>query len=143
LADQLPFLPSQLLAAYAFVLTLAGFLDDAQAEASIGYEQALAGHAHEAGALWAMLLGRVLLARGQVHQASRLLQEGAARFAELDPVGYLPLCLALLAQARGQAGDPAGAERALTRADAARRPGVTIFEADLRLAQAWAAAAGG
>jgi DNA-binding NarL/FixJ family response regulator len=143
LADQLPFLPGQLLAAYTLVLTLAGFLDDAEVEATSGYEQALADRAVEASALWAMVLGRVLLARGAVVRACLLLRESAALFAEVDPVGYLPLCLAFLAQARAQAADPAGAEQALAQAEAARRPGVRIFDADLGLAAAWTAVAGG
>jgi len=49
--------------------------------------QTLAEHAPEASALWAMLLGRVLLGRGAINRACVLLQEGAALFAELDPVG--------------------------------------------------------
>jgi DNA-binding CsgD family transcriptional regulator len=142
-AEQLPFLPGQLLAAYTVVLTLAGFLDDAEAEATRGYEAALAGHAQEAGALWAMLLGRALLSRGHVQQATRLLRESAALYGELDPVGYLPLCLAFLAQARAQAADPSGAEQALARAEAVRRPGVRIFDSEFALAHAWAAAAAG
>jgi DNA-binding CsgD family transcriptional regulator len=143
LAEHLPFLPSQLLAAYTLVLTLGGLLDDAEAEATTGYQQALGGHAQETAALWAMLLGRVLFSRGQVQQASKLLRESSALFAECDPVGYLPLCLAFLAQARGHASDPAGAERALARAETVRRPGVRIFDADFALAHAWAAAGSG
>ena len=143
LAYELPFLPSQLLAAYSLALTLAGRLDDAEAEAREGYERALADHAHDASALWAKMLGRVHLARGAVRTACTLLQEAAAKFAELDAIGFGALCLAFLSHARALAADRHGAEQALARAEATLRPGTHIFDADLGIARAWTVAAGG
>jgi DNA-binding CsgD family transcriptional regulator len=143
LAEELPFLPSQLLAAYSLVLTLAGYLEEATAEAKQGYEGALADHAHDASALWAMMLARAQLGQGAIRKACSLLQEGAALFADVDSIGFGPLCLAFLAQARAVAGEPSGAQTALIRAEASCRPGIRIFDADLGLARAWTSAAAG
>jgi ATP/maltotriose-dependent transcriptional regulator MalT len=103
----------------------------------------LAGHAHEDTALWAMMLGRVRLGRGALRRASSLFLEGAALFGDVDPVGFGPLCLAFLSQARALGGDHTGAGAALARAEAARRSDIRIFDADFGLARAWTAAASG
>jgi DNA-binding CsgD family transcriptional regulator len=143
LGDELPFLPAQLLAGYSLALILAGRLNEAQDEAKRGYERALADRAGEPGALWAMMLGRALLSRGTLRKACSLLLEGAALYTEPDPAGFGPLCLAFLSQACAQAGEPPDAERALARAQEGLRPGFRIFDAELGLAAAWTAVAGG
>jgi ATP/maltotriose-dependent transcriptional regulator MalT len=143
LSDELPFLPSHLLATYAFSLALTGRLGDAHEEALHGYDQALADRSHEPLALWAMVLGRVLLGQGTLGRARSLLQEAAAMYIESDPVGLGTVCLAILSQACAQLGERAMAERALAQAHAMHRPAFRIFDAELGLASAWTAVAAG
>jgi len=143
LADELPFVASQLFAAHALALTLAGQLGDVHQQAQFEYERALVNRAHEPLALWAMVLGRVLLGQGALHRARSLLQEAAALYAESDPVGLGTVCLALLAQACAQSGERAAAEQALARARATHRPAFRTFDSELGLACAWTAAVAG
>jgi DNA-binding CsgD family transcriptional regulator len=143
LAEELPFLGNQVLAAFTVGQALAGRLREADEEAARGYERALTERAHEPLALWAMVLGRVALGEGSVVQARLLLQEAAARFAEADATGLGALCLASLSSACAQGGDRAGAEQALGRAEAALRPGVRMGDGELGLARVWRAVAGG
>jgi DNA-binding CsgD family transcriptional regulator len=143
LGEELPFLPSQLFAAYSLALTLAGRLHQAHHEAHLGYERALSERDHQAGALWAMMLGRNWLDRGALGKACSLLREGAALYADADLAGFRPLCLAYLSRACAQTSGPDEAERALAQAQAALRPGFCMFDADLGLARAWTFAAAG
>ena len=84
-------------------------------------------------------------ARGALEDARRLLQEAGLLYDDSDPAGFGSTGCALLSQARAQAGDRTGAERALAQAQAqaTRRPGFRIFDADLGLAHAWTAAVAG
>ncbi|HEY2657793.1 MAG TPA: LuxR C-terminal-related transcriptional regulator [Solirubrobacteraceae bacterium] len=141
--EELPFAPAQLLGAYALALILAGRLTEARREVEPGHAQALEQHALAPAALWGMMLGRFDLAQGALGHATTHLQQAAAVYAKVDTVGFGAACLAFLAQTRGQAGDPAAAAQALERAEAVLRPGFRIFDADLGLARAWSAAAGG
>ena len=143
LAGELPFLPGQLLAAYSFTLTLAGWLDEGTDEAQRGYERALADHDQQAGSLWAMTLGHALMARGAVRRARSLLIEAAAGYREADVAGFRQLCSSLLCQGCALTGDRAAAERWLADAERGRRPGFHVFDPPLGLARAWTAGVAG
>jgi DNA-binding NarL/FixJ family response regulator len=141
-ADELPQLPGQLLAAYTFTQTLAGRFEEVQDEAQHAYEDALASHASEPLAMWALTLGRIALGQGALPRARTLLREAAAIYAETDPPGLGAACLAVLSQVCAQSGDPAAAGLAQAQAEAAARPGFRAFASELGLARAWTAAAG-
>ena len=87
--------------------------------------------------------GLVALFRGYLRPAWLWLREASELLREEDPVGALPLALALAAQALGQSGDTVGATKAAMAADEARRPGSSLADPMVLLGRAWAAAAEG
>ncbi len=124
-----------------WALELGGRLLAAEARAVTLHEDTLARSRSAADAVAALCRGSAALTAGRPLQSVRWLAEAAARLAESDPVGCLPLCLAKQAHARALMGDAAGAASAL--AEARRHPGIRLFEPELLLAQAWSAAAAG
>jgi DNA-binding CsgD family transcriptional regulator len=91
----------------------------------------------------AMTLGRVALQRGMVRTASLWLEEAITPSRDSDPGGVLSGCLAVLSQARSQAGDIIGARAAWEEARARRRSASQWQEGDLAVAEVWLAAAEG
>ncbi|MGH3907682.1 MAG: LuxR C-terminal-related transcriptional regulator [Pseudonocardiaceae bacterium] len=83
-------------------------------------------------------VGWSALVAGRPRTAVRWLTEAAVGLAARDPGGYLPLCLALLAQAHALFGDGPAASRVL---DGAGSPHIGVFEPEILLAEAWLAAA--
>jgi DNA-binding CsgD family transcriptional regulator/tetratricopeptide (TPR) repeat protein len=132
-----------LAAAASLAHRTAGRLGEAEVIADDGYRQSLLTDNHEARALWAALLGRAALARGRVRRAGRFFLEGVALSRALDPMGQLAWCLANLAQAHAQAGQPALASAALAEAETLSEAFAPLFAPDLVLARAWVCAARG
>jgi DNA-binding CsgD family transcriptional regulator len=143
LADELPFAHSRLLVARTVALGLTGRLVQAEAEATIFYRGALADHARDAAAVWALVLGWACRSRGRVRTAVRWLREGAALLRTVDLFGFLPLCLAELAHAASLAGESELAGAALAEAESVRRRPRSLYAPELALAGAWVAAARG
>jgi DNA-binding CsgD family transcriptional regulator len=143
LADELPFAHSRLLVARTVALVLTGELVEAEAEATASYRAALADHARDAAAVWALVVGRTSQLLGRVRTAARWLREGAALLRTVDLFGFLPLCLAELAQAEALAGNAAPARTVLTEAESVRRRPRSLYAPELSLAHAWVAATRG
>jgi DNA-binding NarL/FixJ family response regulator len=143
LADKRPLLAAQLESVRLLGLYLSGRLEEAAAVVAQDYDAALASGMQEGTAIFASARGAISMGRGEIRAAVRWLREGAALMREFDPVGFLPWTLAYLAQAAGQAGDASGAQATVAEAEAVLRPGARMFDVDLGLARAWAAAAGG
>jgi DNA-binding CsgD family transcriptional regulator len=143
LAEELPFAQSRLAIARTAALVVTGQLVEAEAEATAFYRAALADHARDAAAVWALVLGRASRLRGRVRTAARWLREGAALLRSVDLFGFLPLCLAELAQAEALAGEAARAGTALAEAEAVRRRPRDLHAPELSLARAWVAVARG
>ncbi|HEY2764963.1 MAG TPA: LuxR C-terminal-related transcriptional regulator [Pseudonocardiaceae bacterium] len=124
-------------------LLLAGRVRDAQTRAADLHTWCLAQPAWAGDAVAAAHVGWSALSAGRPRTAVRWLSEAAAGLHERDPDGFLPLCLALLAQAHAVIGDIAAARAALG-ATPPRRPvhHLRIFEPEILLAEAWIAAAG-
>jgi DNA-binding CsgD family transcriptional regulator len=144
LIETSPLLRAQYRSARFLALLHVGRLAEAEAVARDAYARSLGDGTTEATALMAMGSGLVMLLRGDLRAARRWLHEAVELLREADPSGSLPFALALNAQALGQAGDSAGSTHAAAEAEEARRPGTTwVFDADLLLGHAWAAAAEG
>jgi DNA-binding NarL/FixJ family response regulator len=143
LGDKRPLLTVQLESMRVLGLYLSGRLEEAATVVEQGYAALLPRGTQEGTALFAMGRGAVSLAQGRIRDSIRWLREGATLMREFDPLGFLPWTLAFLAQAAGQAGDARGAQEALAKAEAALRPGARMFDVDLALARAWAAASRG
>lgn len=141
--EELPYAVTMLDTARVLAISLTGRLREARGLAEKGYRKAVSSGSQIGNAVWAVLLGGICLAEGRPRTADRWLRESALLLGELDPIGHLPLALALLAQARAQGGDGVGAASALARAETARSTGMRLFEVDLALARAWTATAGG
>lgn len=104
--------------------------------------QAIADGDHEAVLASGLVLGKLALLRGDLAAAAEQLREAEAGLRELDPSGYRPWCLGVLAQVAGQRGDAAGARRAVDRIDAAEWL-VHAQDHDVVIGRAWAHAATG
>ncbi|MCV7301484.1 AAA family ATPase [Mycobacterium barrassiae] len=93
-------------------------------------------------AIGEVLVADVLIAKGELDSAVRLLRRAAAALA---PTGYSwgPLAWMLLAQALGQQGAPVEAGKALSRAESRHGLKSMLFAPELALARAWTMAARG
>lgn len=91
-------------------------------------------------AIGEVLVADVLIAKGDLDEAVRLLRRAAAALA---PTGYSwsPLAWMLLAQALGQQGAPSDAGKALGRAESRHGLKSMLFAPELALARAWTMAA--
>lgn len=87
-------------------------------------------------AIGEVLVADVLIAKGELDEAARLLRRAAAA---LSPTGYSwgPLAWMLLAQALGQLGAGVEAGKALARAEARHGLKSMLFAPELALARAW------
>ena len=93
--------------------------------------------------LWAMMLGRSAIARGDLVRSVELLTEAAALLRTNDPGRILAWCLGALAQAAGQCGDVERARTAAAELTRERHPAMRAVDVDLELGLAWALAADG
>ena len=91
-------------------------------------------------AIGEVLVADVLIAKGDLDEAARLLRRAAAA---LSPTGYSwgPLAWMLLAQALGQLGAGVEAGKALARAESRHGLKSMLFAPELSLARAWAMSA--
>ncbi|WP_216870861.1 LuxR C-terminal-related transcriptional regulator [Modestobacter excelsi] len=124
-----------------WALEMGGRLPAVESRAIALHEASLGRSRSAADAVAALSRGSAALLAGRAAEGVRWLAEAAARLVETDPVGCLPLCLAKLAHAHALLGDAASA--ASTLAAARAEPAIRIFEPELLLAEAWAAAAAG
>ncbi|HEX2213185.1 MAG TPA: AAA family ATPase [Mycobacterium sp.] len=119
-------------------LVMAGELDRAQALARRLTD--FAQLQQPGRAIGEVLVGDVLIAKGDLDEAVRLLRRATA---VLAPTGYSwsPLAWMLLAQALGQQGAPSEAGKALARAESRHGLKSMLFAPELALARAWTMAA--
>lgn len=115
-------------------LVMAGELDRAQA---LGQRLTDFAQLQQPGrAIGQVLVADVLIAKGDLDEAVRLLRRAAAALA---PTGYSwsPLAWMLLAQALGQQGATVDAGKALSRAESRHGLKSMLFAPELALARAW------
>lgn len=129
---------AQLLAAYFCV----GRFDEVEQLLSPVRDAAIAEGDDEVVSSSSLVLARLALTRGDLDAAEARLCEGLAGLRTYDPAGYLPWCLGMMAQLAGQRGDAAPALEALRKLD-----GITwhvhLFDHEVAMGRAWAAAASG
>jgi len=113
---------------------------EAGSVAADAYDVFVGAHWADLAAFMALLSGRVALVEGCLERARSGLRESTALMRE-GRSELVPCALALTAQALGQAGDAADANRAAI--EAAECTGEWFFDPDLLLGRAWAAAAAG
>ncbi len=126
-------------------LTMAGELDRAESLARhFGASEATGNHAaapaQPSSAIAQVLLGEVLLTRGELDEAVSLLWEAATA---LSVTGYSwgPLAWMLSAQALGRQGRAVDAAKALSRAESRHGLKSMLFAPELALARAWTCSA--
>ena len=139
-ADQLA---GQLLAGRFLALAMAGRLVEADDLASVTHQLALERHSHEGVAALSCALGHAALARGRPATAVRWLREAVLLLREQDRSGFLPWALAELTVASVLLGELDDADAAVAEADAGRRACLRLFEVELDIGRAWAAAGRG
>jgi hypothetical protein len=121
-------------------LVMAGELDRAQ---ELGQQLTDFAQLQQPGrAIGEVLIADVLIAKGELESAVRLLRRAAAALA---PTGYSwgPLAWMLLAQALGQQGATVEAGKALSRAESRHGLKSMLFAPELALARAWTMSARG
>jgi AAA domain-containing protein len=121
-------------------LVMAGELDRAQ---ELGQQLTDFAQLQQPGrAIGEVLVADVLIAKGELESAVRLLRRAAAALA---PTGYSwgPLAWMLLAQALGQQGATVEAGKALSRAESRHGLKSMLFAPELALARAWTMSARG
>ena len=121
-------------------LVMAGELDSAQ---ELGQQLTDFAQLQQPGrAIGEVLVADVLIAKGELESAVRLLRRAAAALA---PTGYSwgPLAWMLLAQALGQQGATVEAGKALSRAESRHGLKSMLFAPELALARAWTMSARG
>lgn len=106
-------------------------LDDLYADAAARPLDPLRG-------VWALMLGRSALARGDLTRSVALLTEAAGLLRANDPGRVLAWCLGSLAQAAGQIGNAEIASTAARDLIGERIPAMHAYDVDLDLGSAWA-----
>lgn len=117
----------------------AGRLGQARTIAENGYRQALDDHFPPGRGLFALALGQVAFADGQIGHAARWLRE-AVTLLRRPPALYLVWALGYLAQAGALQGDLPAAQAAIAEAMEHRSLDFHLFDCDIRRAEAWVAA---
>jgi DNA-binding CsgD family transcriptional regulator len=97
--------PNGLLHLRHLALHHAGRLDEAQAVAELGYEEALEAGVVSTQGVWCHSRGRVAMLQGRPRSALRTLEESVRLLADHDPFLSRPYAMALLAEAAAIAGD--------------------------------------
>jgi ATP/maltotriose-dependent transcriptional regulator MalT len=129
---------AQFLAAFFCV----GRLDEAEQLLTPLRDTAIVEGDDEVVSSGSLVLARLALMRGDLDAAGALLREGTAALRGYDPAGYLPWCLGMMAQVAGQLGDAPSARDAIAKLDRITWQ-VHLFDHEVFLGQAWAAAAAG
>ncbi|MFT3863741.1 MAG: LuxR C-terminal-related transcriptional regulator [Solirubrobacterales bacterium] len=122
-------------------LGFAGRLEEAAAEGTATYQEAIAAGAESLRAIAALALATVVRDQGEVAHAARLLRESVAELREVDLFRHLTAALGELAQTEALLGDAAAAEAALAEAEARRVPSFRMDEWGVGLGRAWVAMA--
>ncbi|MFS8097816.1 LuxR C-terminal-related transcriptional regulator [Lentzea alba] len=138
-----PWSVNYLQAGQATALWLAGRLTEMHALAQEGYTAATSRRTDDVRGLWATLLGRALLAKGQVASARRQFAEAADLLRQHDFGSLLSWCHASHAMAAAWLGDLDAASSLLEAARQAKQPMVRTHDSEILLAEAWIAAMSG
>jgi DNA-binding NarL/FixJ family response regulator len=123
-------------------LLLAGLLDRAERTAG-RYRERCQDTPGPADAITSLMCAAVATSRGQVQTAARWCRQAIAALQDADPGGWSFVGLMLLTGVLGMAGNTTPAGQALVEMTAARHPTYVYLEPEVRLAQAWVAAAEG
>jgi DNA-binding CsgD family transcriptional regulator len=129
----------------ARVLAMAesGRLEEAHDTTVAAYETSVARH-HKVGQAWfALMLGRVGLATGELAEASRRFDEGAGIFDAVRQDGSRRWCLIGAVLAAAMQGDASAAAAALATLDAVPFHPMLLMEPEVARARAWEAVAHG
>ncbi len=118
-------------------LHLAGRIEQLERRVVELHRRSLAAPEWSGDAVVSLHRGWAALAAGRLCVAIRWLEEAQMGLQRRDPVGLLPLCLALLARARAVIGDVAGAEELCAERERIGRGAVTVFDPVASLAWAW------
>ena len=145
LGDEAPPWSEMQLSAYLGSAKLVcGRLDEAEALAQEGYQQALERPWPVESAFWAGWRGQVIRARGRPRTALRWLREATTTAERWDvPLPFMPAVLGELAHAAALVGDLRAAEGALARAEQLTARSAGVFQLWVALARPWVAAARG
>jgi DNA-binding CsgD family transcriptional regulator len=142
-ADIPPSLRAQAAFSETIALLSAGRLAAAEATALELYEAVVESEQIELVGRAAWLCGVVLLCRGAIETSRRFLRESVEVLEEVDPRGFLPFALAMLAQAAGHGGDAEETAAAVAAAEATAPAGEWFFTPSLETGRAWKSAAEG
>ena len=145
LGDEAPPWSEMQLSAYLGSASLvSGRLDEAEALAQEGYQQALGRPWPVESAFWAGWRGQVIRVRGRPRTALRWLREATTTAERWDvPLPFMPAVLGELAHAAALLGDLRTAEGALARAEQITARSAGVFQLWVALARPWVAAARG
>jgi DNA-binding CsgD family transcriptional regulator len=120
-----------------------GRLREAEAAAHEAYARSLGDRFTAPTAMIALESGLVALVRGRLSSAQRWFREAVVLLREADPTASLPWAQALSARVLGEMGEAVAAGASIAAAEKSRRPGPWVYDPDLLLGRAWAAAAEG
>lgn len=123
-------------------LLLAGLLDRAD-QAARHYRERCQDTPGPGEVITSIMCAAVATSRGQVQTAARGYRQAIAGIRGADPGGLSFIGLVFLTYALGMAGDATSARQALVEMMAAQHPTWIYLEPEVRLAQAWVAAAEG
>jgi DNA-binding NarL/FixJ family response regulator len=123
-------------------LLLAGLLDQAEHTAR-RYRERCQDTPGPGDTVTILMCAAVATSRGQVQTSARWCRQAIAALHGADPGGWSFHALVYLTGALGMAGDAPSARQALAEMTAARHPAYVFLEPEVRLAQAWVAAAEG
>lgn len=122
-------------------LLLTGLIDQAETVAQ-RYRQLCRDIPGTVNVMTSYICANVALFRGQVHTATRWYRQAIA-LVQIDPIGWSFRPRAGLTSALSMAGEAASARHALTEMTAARHWAYVFEQPELKLVQAWVAAAEG
>lgn len=135
--------PNIHLAVQLVALSHSGDLETARAFAEAAYEETMRQPSIQARAWAAMLAGQAAELAGAVGAASRFLAEAERLWASVDVQGFATWCGAGLARAQVEHGAAEEAAETLARVRGYVRPGMTLNEHLVHVAEAWVATARG
>ena len=142
-AEREPWSLSHFRAGLVTAYWLAGRLDDMHRLAEQAYEEATSRGIGDDRGMWALLLGRALLAKGQVRSALTQLREATELLRQHDIGSLLSWSLAAQAMASTLLGELPTAGELLAEAQRCHHPGMRSHDTELALASAWLTAAKG
>jgi DNA-binding CsgD family transcriptional regulator len=137
-------MPETQLVGAVFGHTASGRLDDAEADGRAAYDATVRAGNAEGAATFALLIGWVLVEKGDCARASRMFREGAAASRDLRDVPNLRFCLGGLALAEGMSGNSQPAATALAELDELPSHWMVLCDPDLiDRGRAWTKVAAG